>query len=95
MEISPHFHEKNWAQVAQLPTLFRRGVVPDNIIPKDGPFPVPREGENLEELCTEGGGIFFLTITPGGLAQVKKQVLVAWFGVWGICVGNDVKLDEI
>lgn len=77
----PHFHEKNWArrvgfqwlsQVAQLPTLFRRGVVPDNIIPKDGPFPVPREGENLEELCTEGGGILFNRNT-GGLAQVKKK----------------------
>lgn len=53
------------SQVAQLPALFRRGVVPDNIIPKDGPFPVPREGENLQELCTEGGGGIFFTVTRG------------------------------
>ena len=58
------------SQVAQLPALFRRGVVPDNIIPKDGPFPVPREGENLQELCTEGGGGYFSRSNPGGLAQV-------------------------
>jgi len=53
------------SQVAQLPALFRRGVVPDNIIPKDGPFPVPREGENLQELCTEGGGDIFHGFSRG------------------------------
>ena len=64
--------------VAQLPALFRRGVVPDNIIPKDGPFPVPREGENLQELCTEGIKALEIVVSnlePGTLKRLQVPPL--------------------
>lgn len=80
--------------MAQLPALFRRGVVPDNIIPKDGPFPVPREGENLQELCTEGGGDIFHGFSRGVGAGLKKDKQLVWWAR-GIFVGNDGKLGEL